>query len=84
MSTFDPATLSPTTINVRIPLPNPEAAMAYAEVQMAKTARGVYPSYDLEDQSCVTYCAQVLRAGGISDIPLDTNSALRWLIRRHG
>jgi RHS repeat-associated protein len=84
VSTFDPATLSPTTINVRIPLPNPEAAMAYAEVQMAKTARGVYPSYDLEDQSCVTYCAQVLRAGGISDIPLDTNSALRWLIRRHG
>ena len=47
MSTFDPATLSPTTINVRIPLPNPEAAMAYAEVQMAKTARGVYPSCDL-------------------------------------
>ncbi|MFF4853967.1 RHS repeat-associated core domain-containing protein [Streptomyces rubiginosohelvolus] len=84
VATFDPATLSPTTINVRVPLPNPGGAMAYAEVMMSRTARGTYPAYNLESQSCVTYCAQVLRAGGVSDIPLDTFSATRWLIRRHG
>ncbi|MFJ6943304.1 RHS repeat-associated core domain-containing protein [Streptomyces wuyuanensis] len=84
VGTFDPATLSPTVINVKIPLSNPQGAMAYAEVMMEKTLRGAYPAYNLETQSCVTYCAQVLRAGGVSDIPLDTFSATRWLIRRHG
>nr|WP_269432010.1 polymorphic toxin-type HINT domain-containing protein [Saccharothrix sp. ST-888] len=84
VSTFDPAKLSPTTINVRIPLPNPEGAMAFAEVQMAKAARGVYPRYDLDNQSCVTYCAQVLRAGGVSDIPLETMSGIKWLLQAHG
>jgi hypothetical protein len=86
VSTFDPSTkLSPTTINVRIQLPNPDGAFAYAEAMLAKTARGAYPyDYDVETQSCVTYCAQVLQAGGISDIPTDTWAATRWLIRQHG
>ncbi|GAB3279716.1 hypothetical protein GCM10027589_06440 [Actinocorallia lasiicapitis] len=53
---FDPATLPSTTINVRVPLPNPEAAMAYAEVMMDKTARGVYPAYSLGRQSCHLLC----------------------------
>jgi hypothetical protein len=77
VSTFDPANLSSTTINIRIPLPNPEGSMAFAEVQMMKTERGVYPRYDLDTQSCVTYCAQVLRAGGVGDIPLETMSGIR-------
>ena len=58
--------------------------MAYAEVMMAKTARGDYPRYDLDTQSCVTYCAQVLEAGGVSDIPTDTMAATAWLFRKHG
>lgn len=58
--------------------------MAFAEVQMAKAARGVYPRYDLDNQSCVTYCAQVLRAGGVSDIPLETMSGIKWLLQAHG
>ncbi|WP_018587892.1 polymorphic toxin-type HINT domain-containing protein [Salinispora arenicola] len=81
---FDPATLSPNTINVRIPLPNPGGAMAYAEVMMTRTARGQYPRYNLAAQSCVTYCAQVLRAGGVSDIPTRTKAATEWLLRMHG
>ncbi|MYV51200.1 hypothetical protein GT042_01450 [Streptomyces sp. SID3212] len=81
---FDLAKLPSTVLNVRIPLPNAEAAMAYAEVQMAKTARGIYPAYDETTQSCVTYCAKVIQAGGVGEIPSETLPATRWLIQRHG
>jgi RHS repeat-associated protein len=84
VETFDPATLPSTTINVRVPLPNAEGALAYAEVMMDKTAKGKYPAYNLRTQSCVTYCANVLRAGGVQGVPSSPRAAERWLLREHG
>ncbi|MFZ3493732.1 polymorphic toxin-type HINT domain-containing protein [Streptomyces sp. 5.8] len=81
---FTAAELPAITINLRISLPNPQAAMAYAESAMAKTQRGVYPAYDMPNQACVTYCAQVLEAGGIAGIPKNNHEAQAWLIQRYG
>ncbi|WP_152649418.1 hypothetical protein, partial [Nocardia seriolae] len=82
VSTFEVDALSATTMHIHVELPNPAASMAYAEVMMAKSHRGEYPPYDLDTQSCVTYCAQVLRAGGVHDIPLNHFlDATKWLIR---
>ncbi|MFF2549628.1 DUF6531 domain-containing protein [Nocardia sp. NPDC058058] len=80
---FEPGMLSPETIHVRVLLDNPGAAMAYAETMMSKTERGLYPRYHLFTQSCVTYCAQVLRAGGV-DIPTNTRPGTAWLLKHHG
>lgn len=79
VATFDSADVPSSAIKIRVPLSRPQAAMAYAEVMMDKTVRRVYPAYDLDTKSCVTYCAQVLRAGGVADIPTDTMGATRWL-----
>jgi RHS repeat-associated protein len=86
VETFDPATrLNPrTTFNVEIPLPNADGALAYAEVMMDKTAQGTYPAYNLRTQSCVTYCANVLRAGGVEGVPTTPLAAQRWLFEQHG
>ncbi|MFB6808696.1 polymorphic toxin-type HINT domain-containing protein [Streptomyces sp. NPDC056387] len=81
---FTPAELPAITINLKIPLSNPQAAMAYAESAMAKTRRGVYPAYDMPNQACVTYCAQVLEAGGVAGIPKNNHEAQAWLIQRYG
>ncbi len=81
---FTPADLPAITINLKIPLPNPQAAMAYAESAMAKTQRGVYPAYDMPNQACVTYCAQVLEAGGVTGIPKNNHEAQAWLLQRYG
>ncbi|MGV9611254.1 DUF6531 domain-containing protein [Nocardia xishanensis] len=78
VSTFDPSSLSSGRLEARLPLTNPEGAMAYAEVMMSKTAAGTYPPYNLGRQSCVSYCAQVLRAGGV-DIPTNTKPATDFL-----
>ncbi|WP_372410409.1 RHS repeat-associated core domain-containing protein [Streptomyces luteireticuli] len=72
---------SPTTIKVRIPLPNAGGALAYQEVKLGKNLG----RYDLDTRSCVTYCAEVLQAGGVTDLP-DMTSSLeltKYLIRRH-
>ncbi|UCM86590.1 RHS repeat-associated core domain-containing protein [Streptomyces marincola] len=85
VSEFDPATLSPVILNVHVSLPNPGGALAFIEVAMAKTARGKWPAYDLETQSCITYCAQVLNAGGVPGIPTDSMyNTTAWFIRHHG
>jgi RHS repeat-associated protein len=85
VETFDAATLDPkTTLNVKIRLPNAGAAMAYAEVMMDKTAKGTYPAYSLRTQSCVTYCAKVLHAGGVEGVPTTPGAAQKWLIEKLG
>lgn len=72
---------SPTTIAVRIQLPRANLAMSYQEVTMGPNLG----AYDLGTNSCVTYCARVLRAGGVTDIPIDsTKDATGWLLRHHG
>jgi hypothetical protein len=72
---------SPTTIAVRIPLPRANLARAYQEVTMGANLK----TYNLTTNSCVTYCAKVLRAGGVTDISIDsTKDATGWLIRKHG
>ncbi|OLZ65188.1 hypothetical protein AVW11_17400 [Streptomyces amritsarensis] len=81
---FTPDELPAITINVRIPLPNPQGAMMYAEVAMDRTRRGLYPDYDMPDQACVTYCAQVLEAGGITGVPKNNDEAQSWLLSRFG
>ncbi|WP_460847784.1 RHS repeat-associated core domain-containing protein [Phytohabitans suffuscus] len=84
VATFDPADLPASTINVPIRLPNAGGAMAYSEVMMDKTARGVYPAYSLRTQSCVTYCANVLRAGGVEGVPTTPLEAQRWFFEQLG
>ncbi|MFY1636231.1 ricin-type beta-trefoil lectin domain protein [Solwaraspora sp. WMMB335] len=85
VETFDPATLdSKKIINVNIRIPNADAAMAYAEVMMDKTAKGTYPAYSLRTQSCVTYCAKVLQAGGVKGVPTTPGAAQRWFFEQLG
>lgn len=83
---FDPATrLDPkTSFSVKIRLPNVEGSMAYSEVMMYKTEQGTYPGYNLRTQSCVTYCANVLRAGGVEGVPNTPRAAQAWLFAQHG
>jgi hypothetical protein len=64
---------------IRIPVPNAARAQAYQRATEGYT----FGPYDYNYQSCVTYCANVLRAGGVEGIPEDTNSILRWLWVRH-
>jgi hypothetical protein len=54
--------MSPSTIPVRIPLPNAR------NFQLATEGYN-FGAYDLETRSCVTYCLDVLRAGGVQDVP---------------
>ncbi|MDX3314913.1 RHS repeat-associated core domain-containing protein [Streptomyces sp. ME08-AFT2] len=68
------------TFTVRIPLPKANVAMAYQEV----TLGAPLGAYDLATNSCVTYCAKVLRAGGVTDIPTTTKDATGYLFKRHG
>ncbi|MEU1868548.1 polymorphic toxin-type HINT domain-containing protein [Streptomyces sp. NPDC019793] len=72
---------APTTIRVRIPLPNPGGALAFQEVTLGRNLG----RYNVDSRSCVTYCAEVLRAGGVTDLP-DMSSSIeltKYLIRRH-
>lgn len=82
--TFDPAILSPFTINVRVELPRVQGALAYIERQIGRSAEGTYPPYSLGRQSCVTYCMNVLEAGGIEGLPKTTKRATDWLREHHG
>ncbi|WP_340385415.1 RHS repeat-associated core domain-containing protein [Streptomyces sp. SS7] len=67
---------------IRIPLPNAKNAQAFQRA----TDGYVFDPYDLETQSCVTYCAAVLRAGGIgpADLPkgMKTDEVERWLLSK--
>jgi hypothetical protein len=69
-------------INVRIPLPNASRARSYQDVTLGQDLG----AYDEATRSCVTYCAEVLRAGGVQGIPMEEGSweITKWLIRQHG
>ncbi|MCQ9136304.1 polymorphic toxin-type HINT domain-containing protein, partial [Streptomyces hilarionis] len=72
---------APTTIRVQISLPNPGGALAFQEVTLGRNLG----RYNVDSRSCVTYCAEVLRAGGVTDLP-DMSSSIeltKYLIRRH-
>jgi hypothetical protein len=56
--------MSPSTIHVRIPLPNARNAQNF---QLA-TGGHNFGAYDLGTRSCATYCLDVLRAGGTQDV----------------
>ncbi|WP_331725702.1 polymorphic toxin-type HINT domain-containing protein (plasmid) [Streptomyces xanthophaeus] len=71
--------LSDTVFSIRIPLPDARGAMMH---QM-RTEGDVFGAYDFDTRSCVTYCVEVLRAGGVTGIPDDTIAATRWLWSRH-
>ena len=63
---------------IRIPLPNAARAQQF---QIA-TEDFEFGTYDLDTQSCVTYCGRVLAAGGATGLPLGSSGELlRWIIR---
>ncbi|MFE6522272.1 RHS repeat-associated core domain-containing protein [Streptomyces sp. NPDC057794] len=74
--------LSDFRIDVRIPLPNASRARSYQDVTLGQDLG----AYDEATRSCVTYCAEVLRAGGVQGIPIEEGSIAitKWLIRQHG
>ncbi|WP_405087575.1 RHS repeat-associated core domain-containing protein [Microbispora sp. NBC_01389] len=61
---------------IEIPLPRAGGALAAQEVYQA---RGVLGLYDLERKSCLTYCGDILRAGGVEGVPKTTSGILSWL-----
>ncbi|MBB5895277.1 RHS repeat domain-containing protein [Kutzneria kofuensis] len=70
-------------IHVRVDLPDGPGAIKFIDGRLEDTAMQAYPPYSLGRQSCVSYCAQVLQAGGV-DIPKNTVPALKWLLKKHG
>ncbi|MEV7773311.1 RHS repeat-associated core domain-containing protein [Kitasatospora sp. NPDC086791] len=84
VETFDPRDLPSLTLNLRISLPHEGRARMFIENALFKTSERRWPPYSMPDQGCVTYCAQVLQAGGLHGIPLDNDEAQRWLMARHG
>ena len=52
-------------IPIRFNLPNARRAQAF----QTATEDYVFGAYDLETRSCVTYCLDVLRAGGVEGVP---------------
>jgi hypothetical protein len=62
------------TSSVTIQLPNGNAAM-----QFSQGALGPGEPYILATNSCVTYCGQVLRAGGVEGVPGTTRSIINFL-----
>jgi RHS repeat-associated protein len=57
--------VSNSAIRIRIPLPNAARAQAFQKATEGYT----FDRYDLETRSCVTYCLDVLREGGVKDVP---------------
>jgi hypothetical protein len=74
--------LSDFRVDVRIPLPNASRARSYQDVTLGQDLG----AYDEASRSCITYCAEVLRAGGVQGIPIEEGSLAitRWLLRQHG
>ena len=82
---YQPMPGTPTTIGVAavagpgattltIALPNAQAALAYSEGMIGQAAG----PYNLRTNSCLTYCGNVLRAGGV-DVPATTTELVRYL-----
>ncbi|MET0491636.1 MAG: SpvB/TcaC N-terminal domain-containing protein [Actinoplanes sp.] len=68
--------MGPNTVSLKIPLPNGEAARAR---QLAGLNADLGP-YATRGNSCVTYCVDILRAGGV-DMPAGARGAM-WLKQR--
>ncbi|MER6994593.1 polymorphic toxin-type HINT domain-containing protein [Streptomyces sp. NPDC000410] len=67
---------SPGTIVIRIPLPNARNAQR-AQYSMEDVNLG---PHDNDTNNCVTYCARILKAGGV-DIPVsDSTNIAGWLL----
>lgn len=64
---------------VKIRLPNARRAQAYQRATEGHT----FGPYDFESQSCVTYCANVLRAGGAEVPEGGTLATTRWLFEMY-
>ncbi|GIG65921.1 RHS repeat-associated core domain-containing protein [Phytomonospora endophytica] len=80
---YDPAKISSRAFHITVALPNANGALAFIETMISRSGKGKYPAYDPQEQSCVTFCMQVLRAGGIPDVPTNTIAGTTWLWRRH-
>ncbi len=74
--------LSSFRLDVRIPLPNASRARSYQDVTLGQDLG----AYDEATRSCITYCAEVLRQGGVRGIPIEEGSfeITKWLLRQHG
>lgn len=74
--------VSENSFAIRIPLPNAKRAQAY---QRGTEGHNFGP-YDFDTRSCVTYCADVLRAGGVGpdELPpgMDTDALTGWLFSK--
>jgi hypothetical protein len=67
--------VSPRARRIEVDLPDAAAARRYQEKTLGKDQG----PYDVDTNSCLTYCGDVIRNGGV-DVP-DTSRALaRWLI----
>ncbi|MFF4299679.1 polymorphic toxin-type HINT domain-containing protein [Streptomyces vinaceus] len=74
--------VSPGARSVTFNLPNPGGAMAYQEVFLD---RGVTGTYDAVTETCFHYCARVLQAGGVPNVPAQgTIRELAVFLRRAG
>lgn len=69
-------TLSPKTDPFTIPLPDGAAAIKAQREGLLQRRIG---TYDHDIQSCVTYCMDILAAGGRVDAPTTTQDAITWL-----
>ncbi|MEU7384191.1 MULTISPECIES: RHS repeat-associated core domain-containing protein [unclassified Streptomyces] len=74
--------LSSFRLDVRIPLPNASRARSYQDVTLGQDLG----AYDEATRSCITYCAEVLKQGGVGGIPIEEGSyeITKWLLRQHG
>ncbi|MGA5343930.1 polymorphic toxin-type HINT domain-containing protein [Streptomyces variabilis] len=74
--------LSSFRVDVRIPLPNASRARSYQDVTLGQDLG----AYDEATRSCITYCAEVLKQGGVKGIPIEEGSleVTKWLLRQHG
>jgi hypothetical protein len=66
---------APVLQSVQIPLPNASAAIQYQQ-SVIDTATGLY---NRSCNSCVTHVGDVLREGGVEDVPERTLDIIRWL-----
>jgi len=60
--------------SLTIPLPNAQAALGYSQSMIGQNTG----PYNLQTNSCVTYCGNVLRAGGLN-VPDTTTDIARYL-----
>jgi RHS repeat-associated protein len=64
-------------------LPNGGGALARMEVDLARSQgsnRVGLGAYDFGTNSCVTFCANVLKAGGVPGVPDNSGDVLMWLL----